>query len=52
MPIDLRFDPNQIPLLTDRYELTMAVSYLALGFNRPACFGMSGGRLDHLRPLG
>jgi nicotinic acid phosphoribosyltransferase len=48
MPIDLRFDPNEIPLLTDLYELTMAASYFALGFNRPACFGMS---VRRLRPL-
>jgi hypothetical protein len=41
MPIDLRFDPNEIPRLTDLYELTMAASYFALGFNRPACSGMS-----------
>ncbi len=47
MPIDLRFDPNEIPLLTDLYELTMAASYFALGFNRPACFGMS---VRHLPP--
>ena len=41
MPIDLRLDSNEIPLLTDLYELTMAASYFAVGFNRPACFGMS-----------
>ena len=63
MPIDLRFDPNEIPLLTDLYELTMAASYFALGFNRPACFGMSvrhlpprrgflvAARRDRVRPL-
>ena len=45
MPIDLRFDPNEIPLLTDLYELTMAASYFTLGFNRPACFGISVRRL-------
>lgn len=45
MPIDLRFDPNEIPLLTDLYELTMAASYFSLRFNRPACFGISVRRL-------
>jgi len=49
MPIDLRFDSNEIPLLTDLYELTMAASYFALGFNRPACFGMSVRRLPPRR---
>jgi len=27
MAIDLLFDVNEIPLLTDLYELTMAASY-------------------------
>ncbi len=45
MPIDLRFDANEIPLLTDLYELTMAASYYTLGFNQPACFGISVRRL-------
>jgi nicotinate phosphoribosyltransferase len=49
MPIDLRFDPNEIPLLTDLYELTIAASYFTLGFNRPACFGMSVRRLPPRR---
>jgi nicotinate phosphoribosyltransferase len=49
MPIDLRFEPNEIPLLTDLYELTMAASYFALGFNRPACFGISVRRLPPRR---
>jgi len=49
MPIDLRLDPNEIPLLTDLYELTMAASYFALRFNRPACFGMSVRRLPPRR---
>ena len=31
MPIDLRFAPDEAPLLTDLYELTMAASYFALG---------------------
>jgi nicotinate phosphoribosyltransferase len=45
MAIDLRFDSNEIPLLTDLYELTMAASYFALGFNRSACFDLSVRRL-------
>jgi len=38
MPIDLRFAPDEAPLLHDLYELTMAASYFALGFNQPSCF--------------
>ena len=34
MPIDLRFDPDEAPLMIDLYELTMAASYFALGYNR------------------
>jgi nicotinate phosphoribosyltransferase len=49
VPIDLRFDPNEIPLLTDLYELTMAASYFEQGFNRPACFGMAVRRLPPRR---
>ena len=49
MPIDLRFESNEIPLLTDLYELTMAASYFALGFNQPACFGISVRRLPPRR---
>jgi nicotinate phosphoribosyltransferase len=45
MPIDLRLDPNEIPLVTDLYELTMAASYFELGLNGLACFGMSARRL-------
>jgi len=45
MPIDLRFDPNEVPLVTDLYELTMAASYFELGFKDTACFGMSARRL-------
>src|SRR5579875_117298 len=45
MPIDLRFDAEEIPLLTDLYELTMAASYFAHGLNGPACFGVSVRRL-------
>jgi nicotinate phosphoribosyltransferase len=49
MPIDLRFDSNEVPLLTDLYELTMAASYFAHGFNRPACFGLIVRRLPPRR---
>lgn len=45
MSIDLRFDPNETPLVTDLYELTMAASYFQIGFNEPACFSMSSRRL-------
>lgn len=45
MPIDLRFDSNEIRLLTDLYELTMAASYFSLGYNRSACFDPSVRRL-------
>lgn len=44
MPIDLRLDPEEIPLLTDLYELTMAASYFDLGMNDAACFSMSSRR--------
>jgi hypothetical protein len=37
MPIDLRFDPDEVALMTDLYELTMAASYFALGYNELAC---------------
>jgi hypothetical protein len=49
MAIDLSFDSNEIPLLTDLYELTMAASYFALGFNRGACFDLSVRRLPPRR---
>jgi len=49
MPIDLRFDPGEAPLLTDLYELTMAASYFAIGFNQPSCFYMSARRMPPKR---
>src|SRR5713226_8886683 len=49
MPTDLRFDPNETPLFTDLYELTMAASYFEIGFNDPACFTMSSRRLPARR---
>jgi nicotinate phosphoribosyltransferase len=45
MRLDLRFDANEVPLITDLYELTMAASYFELGFNDTACFGMSARRM-------
>ena len=45
MPIDLRFEPAEMPLLTDLYELTMAASYFHMGFNEQACFTLSVRRL-------
>lgn len=45
MAVDLRLDPNEVPLITDLYELTMAASYFELGFKDMACFGMSARRL-------
>jgi nicotinate phosphoribosyltransferase len=49
MPIDLRFEPGEMPLLTDLYELTMAASYYQLGFNETACFTLSVRRLPPRR---
>lgn len=49
MPIDLRFDPDEAPLMIDLYELTMAASYFALGLNQPACFYLSVRRLPPKR---
>jgi len=45
MSVDLRFDSNETPLVTDLYELTMAASYFQIGFNGPACFSMSARKL-------
>ncbi len=49
MPIDLRFEPGEMPLLTDLYELTMAASYFQMGFNERACFTLSVRRLPPQR---
>lgn len=49
MPIDLRFDPDEAPLFTDLYELTMAASYFQLGFNETASFSMISRRLPPRR---
>jgi nicotinate phosphoribosyltransferase len=49
MPIDLRFAPDEAPLLTDLYELTMAASYFALGLNQPSCFYLGVRRMPPKR---
>ena len=49
MPIDLRFDADEAPLMIDLYELTMAASYFALGFNQPSCFYLSVRRMPAKR---
>ncbi|HLI78605.1 MAG TPA: nicotinate phosphoribosyltransferase, partial [Candidatus Binataceae bacterium] len=49
MSVDLRFDHNEMPLVTDLYELTMAASYFQIGFNQPACFSMSSRKLPSHR---
>src|SRR5690242_9727987 len=49
MLIDLRFEPGEMPLLTDLYELTMAASFFELGFNEPACFTLSVRRMPPRR---
>jgi nicotinate phosphoribosyltransferase len=49
MAIDLRFEADEAPLMIDLYELTMAASYFALGYNQPACFYLSVRRLPAKR---
>src|ERR1700682_566998 len=49
MAIDLRFDADEAPLMIDLYELTMAASYFALGYNEPACFYLSVRRMPAKR---
>lgn len=49
MAIDLRFDPNELALFSDLYELTMAASYFALGYNGPASFSLIARRLPPKR---
>jgi nicotinate phosphoribosyltransferase len=49
MPIDLRFDSNEVPLFIDLYELTMAASFFDLGFNEPASFSLVSRRLPPRR---
>ena len=49
MPLDLRLDRDELPLFVDLYELTMAASYFAIGFNQPATFSLSVRRLPASR---
>jgi nicotinate phosphoribosyltransferase len=49
MAIDLRFDADEAPLMIDLYELTMAASYCALGFNQAASFYLSVRRMPAKR---
>jgi nicotinate phosphoribosyltransferase len=49
MPVDLRLEPGEAPLLTDFYELTMAASYFATGYNDSACFSLTTRRLPPRR---
>jgi nicotinate phosphoribosyltransferase len=49
MSNDLRFEPGEMPLFTDLYELTMAASYFQIGFNEPANFTLSVRRLPPRR---
>lgn len=49
MPIDLRLDSAEVPLLVDLYELTMAASYFEHGFNDPATFSLALRRLPETR---
>lgn len=45
MPIDLRLDADEWPLLTDLYQLTMAASYFEHGYNDLACFSLTTRRM-------
>ena len=49
MTSDLHLAQEEVALLTDLYELTMAASYLEHGFNEPACFSLSVRRLPQRR---
>ena len=49
MPIDLRLDADEVPLLTDFYLLTMAAAYFASGNNDAACFSMFTRRMPPRR---
>ena len=41
--------PTRLALLIDLYELTMAASYFALGYNEPSCFTLSVRRMPPRR---
>lgn len=45
MPIDLRLDAAELPLLTDLYEFTVTAGFFALGMNAPASFDVGVRRL-------
>ncbi len=49
MTIDLRLEPNEMPLLMDLYHLTMAASFFEEGLNDTACFSMWVRRLPPSR---
>ena len=49
MTSDLHLDQDEVALLTDLYELTMAASYLEHGFNQPSCFSLCVRRLPQRR---
>src|SRR6266852_3011494 len=49
MPTDLRFDANEAALIVDLYELTMAASYFAIGYNDAACFSLTIRRMPPRR---
>ena len=45
MPIDLRLDPAEVPLLTDLYELTVCAAFFEHGFNETASFEVAMRRM-------
>lgn len=49
MPTDLRFDANEAALLVDLYELTMAASCFAIGYNDASCFSLTIRRMPPRR---
>ncbi len=49
MAVDLRLEPGEIPLLTDFYQLTMAASYFAIGYNDIASFNLTVRRMGPRR---
>jgi nicotinate phosphoribosyltransferase len=49
MTIDLRLNPDEVPLLLDLYELTMAAAYFKQGRNDSACFSLWVRRLPKRR---
>lgn len=45
MPLDLRLDPAEVPLLNDLYEFTVSAAFFELGMNAPASFDVVVRRL-------